>query len=238
MSFTTDALLYPLTKGDVKGHDFHGNQYETVGGEGKTNTPRPPAGQFQFTTGEIKKLAELTDGNKDGIIDRVAVGTAKILEMDNPAQRVSQSPNGRPPQFYRGCDNKGALSLVEPLQHYNIGKGGMASGAGVYATRDINVANEYSDGVVVKMWLDPTAKVCTDDDTVELSKQCAQQFKDAFDRGDITESQFKILRIEAHSPSFSAMAFGYQAVDTPDYQGGQLVVLDRSILKVQFDTSR
>ena len=25
--FTTDGLLYPLTKGDIMGHVFHGNQY-------------------------------------------------------------------------------------------------------------------------------------------------------------------------------------------------------------------
>jgi hypothetical protein len=27
LDFTTNGLLYPLTKGDVKGHDFHGNQW-------------------------------------------------------------------------------------------------------------------------------------------------------------------------------------------------------------------
>ena len=29
--FTTDELLYPLTKGDFAGHPFRGNQYQTVG---------------------------------------------------------------------------------------------------------------------------------------------------------------------------------------------------------------
>jgi len=27
--FSTDALLYPLTKGDVSGHPFHGNQWQS-----------------------------------------------------------------------------------------------------------------------------------------------------------------------------------------------------------------
>jgi len=31
--FTTNELLYPLTKGDLPGHPFHGNQYEAGAGE-------------------------------------------------------------------------------------------------------------------------------------------------------------------------------------------------------------
>jgi len=38
--FTTDGLLYPLTKGDVQGHVFHGNQYRT--GEGGGIVPVKP----------------------------------------------------------------------------------------------------------------------------------------------------------------------------------------------------
>lgn len=30
--FTTDGLLYPLTKGDLPGHPFHGNQYQQGSG--------------------------------------------------------------------------------------------------------------------------------------------------------------------------------------------------------------
>jgi hypothetical protein len=33
--FTTEALLYPLTKGDVVGHDFHGNQWQVIGFNGQ-----------------------------------------------------------------------------------------------------------------------------------------------------------------------------------------------------------
>jgi len=29
--FSTNELLYPITKGDVPGHQFHGNQYESNG---------------------------------------------------------------------------------------------------------------------------------------------------------------------------------------------------------------
>ena len=39
--FTTNELLYPLTKGDVKGHPFHGNQF--VDGEGGGVAPVKPA---------------------------------------------------------------------------------------------------------------------------------------------------------------------------------------------------
>lgn len=34
-NFTTDGLLYPLTKGDTLGHDFHGNQWQVVGANGQ-----------------------------------------------------------------------------------------------------------------------------------------------------------------------------------------------------------
>ena len=34
--FTTNGLLYPITKGDVAGHPFHGNQYQEGQADGST----------------------------------------------------------------------------------------------------------------------------------------------------------------------------------------------------------
>ena len=34
--FTTNELLYPLTKGDLPGHPFHGNQYQEGQADGST----------------------------------------------------------------------------------------------------------------------------------------------------------------------------------------------------------
>ena len=242
--FSTAELLYPITKGDVEGHLFHGNQWRTIEGEGQTLTSRPPTGKFQLSNNEIKTLAGLvakeyaTSGEK---IDAIAVNVSKMLGMDKPATVVTSSPDGRKPDFYRGCDQEGAESLKYELEHYGgsaLGKGGgMASGAGVYASMDINVAKEYasnrSDGVVVQMWVDPEAKICSGEEAGRLLYDLNTKFSEANDRGDIDNQQLKQLRILALSPSFAAMCYGYQAVHTPEFQGGELVAVDRSILKIK-----
>jgi hypothetical protein len=37
--FSINELLYPITKGDVAGHEFHGNQYESGKGGASNLTP-------------------------------------------------------------------------------------------------------------------------------------------------------------------------------------------------------
>jgi len=242
--FSIAELLYPLTKGDVEGHAFHGNQWRTIESEGRTSTSRPPVGTFQLSDNEIKTLAELVGKeytSSGAKMDAIAVSVSKMLGMDKPATVVTSSPDGRKPDFYRGCDQEGAESLKYELEHYGgagLNKGGgAASGNGVYASRDINVANEYannrSDGVVVQMWVDPEAKICSGEEAGRLLYDLNAKFSEANDRGDIDNQQLKQLRILALSPSFAAMSYGYQAVNTPDFQGGELVTLDRSILKIK-----
>ena len=59
VDFTTNALLYPLTKGDVKGHIFHGNQYSAgVGEHVKAGEKAEKRGVYLFHNGRWKQAQD------------------------------------------------------------------------------------------------------------------------------------------------------------------------------------
>jgi len=68
--FTNKELLYPLTKGDVLGHEFHGNQYEAGtggGGGGGTNHLGLDRKQTRTLGGYLNKMVvnkKMADSDK------------------------------------------------------------------------------------------------------------------------------------------------------------------------------
>jgi len=251
--FTTSALLYPLTKGDKAGHEFHGNQYREVGGEGDTTTTRPPIGHLQISKDEAQELVDImkmSDNTREPLLARKAtVELSKMLGMDKPAERVTKAPKSEP-DLYRGCDKAGADSLSKPLETYV--KAGAVYGEGVYfanaGDEDFNgldAAKEYADrkdGQLVSAWIDPDAKILdlTTSDPPYL-EDLQEQMYDKIDslgleshespdlpgyqRGDTYT-----LKVFLSEPANIALALGYQGVKLYD----QTVILDRSILKIAY----
>jgi len=58
--FTTNELLYPLTKGDFAGHEFHGNQYTNGVGGGSNNG-------MKFVSAKIGEKGKLGFGGEQKI---------------------------------------------------------------------------------------------------------------------------------------------------------------------------
>ena len=58
--FTTDGLLYPLTKGDLLGHIFHGNQYSKgVAEHVNAGEKAERMGVYRFHNGRWQQAKEL-----------------------------------------------------------------------------------------------------------------------------------------------------------------------------------
>jgi len=231
--FTIRELLYPLVKGDKTGHTFHGNQYREVATDGEGSTQRPPTGQFQLTDSEVSAIANELVANTNQMShekanDIATVSISKTLGFDKPAREVA-SPPSREPDLYRGCSPRGAASLTEPLEHYGMG-GGTVLGNGIYAVDSKRTAEEYANGALVKIWLDPDAKIASEgdaggalDDLVDIAGSgmpgMSQEAKDAF-------------WFYASQPTNAALLFGYQGL-TSD---GTTVILDRSIMTISTTT--
>jgi hypothetical protein len=259
--FTTSELLYPLTKGDKQGHSFHGNQYREVASEGSTNTPRPPVGKFQLSGDELKNFAkalEIEDYEYavSGDEQKGAVALSKMLGFDKPATRVTmaEAPS-KTPMLYRGCDTRGTDALMKPISEDNpYQKYGMSAyGAGVYMTTIENNAKEYvpqSDtGRLVKAWYDPNStnlmlpnvyqQALGIDPTEHLDgliKSCRDlmppETQSSFD--ELSPMEQKGVANFMSSPAGLAMTLGYQGYKQPVEYGGLTLILDRSVLKVNF----
>jgi hypothetical protein len=145
VDFSIDALLYPLTKGDLKGHVFHGNQYELGQGGG-----RPPTGKLQFTNAELETFAKIYNSNPDKYeaTNEVTVEMSKKLGMDKPAKEFDKAPSSdlykTQTELWRGCDKAGVESLTQPLKSYT-GGGEALYGAGVYFTPYEGVVAPYAN---------------------------------------------------------------------------------------------
>ena len=234
--FTTEALLYPLTKGDTPGHPFHGNQYKDVASEGKTSSPRPPKGQFQLNQDEVNEIAsvyrkvcgDIQPGSRDyqtrleEAKDAAAVRLSQMLGMDKPAIRVDSKDMTTNPDLYRGCSLKGADSLTRELVHYGMG-GGIAYGSGVYTAPDSKTALRYGGDAQVEIWLDPNANILHEENLLKLP--VAPEF--ATSNRDFGSA--------IGNPSTLALAWGYQAYAAGDDPGPRaVVILDRSIMKIAY----
>jgi hypothetical protein len=241
MSFNTDALLYPLTKGDKRGHEFHGNQYQQVASEGKET--RPPVGKLQLSPDEIKSVAKILSPNPYFVtqetmsrrFEETSVSVAKTLGGDKPAIKVAQLPEVAQ-VLYRGCDAVGAKSLTEPLKQYS-GGGGTSDGFGVYTTPSAGFANNYlkeatdegRDGVLVKIALDPSAKIL-DSASKEYSKVLRDCLKTIKTNDDLSATEKERFISYASYPAHLALLCGYQGTSSIV----STVVTDRSIMKVQY----
>jgi len=237
--FTTNGLLYPFTKGDVKGHNFHGNQYEQVASSEKPPVSRPPVGKFQLSESEcevVAKLAKELDYPIDNK-DKFVVAIAKMLGMDKPAT-LSTTPLEKP-NLFRGCDRKGAESLTQPLTAYGQG-GGISSGPGVYTSSEKSVASQYKttavrngrDGVMVEISTAPYTKVAPPEfihDKYSLSNDQVPKAPRGWSKE--AKAGWDALNNYA-TPSLTALVHGYQAVEYPFM--GHCVILDRSVMTVYF----
>jgi len=244
--FSTEALLYPLTKGDLLGHPFRGNQYKTgETGAAEEKIPRPPQGQFQLNENEVNEIVALYQKVRGEVIptspeyadrlleakDAVAVRMAQMLGMDKPATRVDKDDMATNPDLYRGCSLKGAESLTEKLTHYGI-NGGAMLGSGVYTTNDKRTASVYAnsaelqgeEGTVASIWIDPNARILQYLDAIKLP--VAPDFA----------TNSRDFGSAIGNPSTLAMAWGYQGYsDISQYEkSGATVILDRSIMKVAY----
>ena len=241
IKFSTKALLYPLTKGDKAGHDFHGNQYREVGGEG--NTTRPPVGKFQLSPKEIALVAKTLKNDIDKMgfdkaRDKAAVSISKILGMDKPA---TVGTGKGEPDYYRGCNVAGAESLLQPLEMYGNG-GGAALGSGVYITSDKVTAGVYAQGTVtqvyepsdrrvVSVWVDPSANMTIGNEVRDNTWFNYQKTMSDYEKEtQLTLGERTALDDFACSPSGMALLNGYQGVKCEN----STVILDRSIMKVAF----
>jgi hypothetical protein len=225
--FTTDGLLYPLTKGDKPGHTFHGNQYKDVASEGETSSLRRPAGYFQLTGSEIISIgAELAKNvetmGQTKAHDLAAVKISKMLGLDKPAKEVATPPN-QTPDLYRGCSKEGAESLTKPLEHYGK-SGGAAWGNGVYTGTDRPTAEQYVDGAMVKIWVDPEAKIASGQDVLE-GYRSFDAFTDDLVLPYVESDAFTHF---AYQPANIALLLGYQGVNDKT----TFVVLDRSVMTI------
>ena len=253
IKFTTQALLYPLTKGDKDGHAFHGNQWKTVATDGSVNTTRPPVGRYQLTAEETKAVAKFMSdavNNRDEFTQQVTAMVSKMLGKDAPATKLD-APLSTPPDFYRGCDPQGAEALVKPLDTYQK-NGGSVWGVGIYATPNQDMAQQYinglqgsvvKDGVVVQAWLDPSASVTDSVPTNINTRQLPYGEAEQTDRkprfpetpeeatSSLTPDEKTLFDYWLGFPANSALVNGYDAFRSPE---GTMVVLDRSKMKVYF----
>jgi hypothetical protein len=246
IDFSTDALLYPLTKGDVSGHAFHGNQYQTVAGSGEN--PRPPRGTFQLSPQELTafgaRLHKLwyeegqnvgRSTNQSRAFDQASVEVAKLLGMDKPATRVSTIEN---PELYRGCDKAGAESLLGGLERFGA-TGGIAFGNGIYFSPNLADASEYSQGAVVSASIDPSANLAeykdierafNGKDTYYLGNLLSGETLTAFEA--MSPQEKTALNSYASMPTNAALLLGYQGFHTQSRN--VTTIIDRSVLKVAF----
>ena len=233
--FGTEQLLYPLTKGDKAGHDFHGNQYREVGGEG--NTTRPPVGKFQLSHAEMSELANIIIENPynpslvyDKGADLAMVYLAKQLGYDKPA---TIDPNLKDPNYFRGCDKVGAESLTQPLTAYGKG-GGTLYGAGVYLADSQKVAEPYvprgDRGALMEAKVDTDRPDIMSEYKEGIGKYFSKEQRENFKS--LSDDRQEALKHFSLQPSQLALMLGYRAFVAPSE--GTLVVLDRSILKVAF----
>ena len=260
--FSTNELLYPLTKGEASGHPFRGNQYkEGETGAAEEKTPRPPIGKFQLSGSELKNFAKALETNDYGYAiagddQKGAVALAKMLGFDKPATRVTmaQAPS-KTPMLYRGCDTRGTNALLQPISEDNpYQKFGLSAyGAGVYMTTIESNAKEYipqSDtGRLVKAWYDPNETnlmlpsvyyqalgIDPTDSPDGLIKSCRNlmppETQSNFD--ELSPMEQKGIANFMSTPAGLAMTLGYQGYKQPAQNGGLTLILDRSILKVNF----
>ena len=231
--FSTEALLYPLTKGDKTGHSFHGNQYREVASEGGQS--RPPAGKLQLSFDEMKELGKQLADTNDW--DGVTVGLSKKLGVDKPATRISG--NLDVVDYYRGCDKAGAESLTQPLVHYGQ-DGGTALGHGAYFSPYEEVAEQYKKDTMIEALVDPSAKIAHEEDlsmgfkgngdTGYAGNLLPSNQREEYDK--LPKEQQEALNEYCSQPSNTALLLGYQGYY--DDLGETMVVLDRSILKVAY----
>lgn len=94
--FTTNELLYPLTKGDTPGHPFRGNQYQTVGNispeVAKFITDK--ANAFYKAGGKVEELSSngvLANGRSiSSELNRLAGVSDKIYEQLRSSTNVEE----------------------------------------------------------------------------------------------------------------------------------------------------
>lgn len=239
MSFTTNELLYPLSKGDKPGHNFHGNQYETVA-SGAAELSKP-LGHFQFGEKDCEEIAAIAKADTVEIYSDMAVALAKKLGYDKPA---TLEPKGSfTPDFYRGCNKAGAQSLTKPLTSYG-GKGGISHGPGVYITTEHGTAYKYAEGqqkgTLVSISLDPNARTIGFDEIMTATfdgnhvLSTLPNLPDDFDQwSEEAKAGFKQI---VRQPTLAAMALGYQVlrVTNEHFPIDTAVVLDRSVMKVAY----
>lgn len=246
-NFQTDALLYPLTKGDKPGHTFHGNQYEQVASDGEIPTTRPPVGKFQFNEAECEHIADFyndirtREGQEtsqrnwtENSQNALAVELSKMMGMDKPATVVSEIAN---PDFCRGSSVTGAEALAKPLVAYG-GGGGMTYGPGVYAVPADEVGKEVADNyayiaqqhgyasTVVSIKLDPDTQIL--DFRKPENQKVSFPTPDGMDNwSEKAQEGWKSLSYA--SPAVKALAQGYQGIITHE---PYVVLLDRSAMTI------
>jgi len=235
--FTAEALLYPLTKGDTKGHAFHGNQYEQIAGGDKEAFTRPSVGKFQLSPDETKQIAkqlvkDVKAYGHDKAYDKANVAVAKMLGMDKPATKVDAIKGT--PDLYRGCDLAGAKSLTEPLTMYGK-SGGALYGNGIYTTPSEEVASQYvnNGGVMVKMSLDPNANLASDGDN-KGDERFLDYNKSMSEYDNLTHGERDALDDYISHSANLALLTGSQGYAINSNKPESVVIFDRSVLKVAY----
>ena len=247
-----DSVLSTLLKGDVAGHEFHGNQYTAgTGGSESESSDRPSTGNFQLSEQESARLAGVYNDAKEesrkdpnGTVESMkqageaaaAVYLAKMLGMDKPASEEADPWGDVRPTLFRGCDPQGAQAMLSSLTTYN-GGGGTLMGPGIYASSNVAIANRYAmnpevgqGGTRVDMWVSPDMKI----GSVTAASMTEPNFGfNAPDTRTWSGDAQQGAQIALSTPTMAAMVNGYQALDC---SGATLqdtfVIMDRSAVAI------
>jgi hypothetical protein len=113
--------------------------------------------------------------------------------------------------------------------------GGATFGRGVYTTPDPTVAEQYvnNGGTLVKMYLDPNAKLASDDDGKE-NERYLDYMKSQSENGNLTSKERDAMDgFVLHSGNLSLLT-GYQGYEVNANRPKTVLMFDRSALKVAY----
>jgi uncharacterized protein YjbI with pentapeptide repeats len=146
--FTTNELLYPLTKGEGPGHEFHGNQYQMGAITGPVPDGIHRAGMREFRigpgvdlTGNNLALTILTGANLKGAnLSGVSLSLAKLRDADLSGANLSGANLG---EANLGGANLSGANLTGAQLNMVWGNGANLTGANLTGA---NLREAYFNG--------------------------------------------------------------------------------------------